>query len=302
MISGFTIILEDDILYCSNEKKYNAFEILLFVEKLIKSLNPKNTWRLKKICLKRKKLGRERIIVEHNITKAGQNLFFCSIGKFSVGSVESFKMLKDFGKQVNIQYKDLDRLKFASEEPTFNDVIKLITDYLKDKYIDPLEEEIIYKKSINNGQNAILYAGISAQGLPIISQLFDNSLLSYLDRDKTDENIELFSSDLSAKLATISMNTKIRAKTKIKEIHIEDLENDQENHGKKIILFGNINGYSIDFIATGNFYKVKSIFKQFKSKIALDSAFRDEFSGDLRPFKHLKYYLDEVVKDFDQIN
>ncbi|MFX1386747.1 MAG: hypothetical protein ACFE9M_05985 [Promethearchaeota archaeon] len=300
MISGYTIILEDDILYCSDEKKYNAFEIVLFVAKLLRSIS--NTWRLEKICLKHKKYGRERIIVEHMVTKAGQNLFFCSIGNFSVGSIESFKMLKDFSKQVQIQYNDLDKLKFSSEEPTFEDVIKLITDYLKDKYLDSLEEEKIYEKSINNGQNAILYAGISAQGLPIISQLFDINLLSYLKRDKTNENIELFSSDLSAKLATISMNTKIRAKTRIKEIHIEDTENVEENNEKKVILFGNINGYSIDFIATGNFYKLKAIFKQFKSKMALDSAFREEFSGDLRPFKHLKHYLDEVVKDFDQAN
>ena len=129
-------------------------------------------------------------------------------------------MLKDFNNQVQIQYSDMDRLKFSSEEPTFEDVIKLITDYLKDKYLDSLEEEIIYEKTKNNGENAILYAGISAQGLPIVSQLFDSNLLSYLERDKTNENIELFSSDLSAKLATISMNTQIRAKTRIKEIHI----------------------------------------------------------------------------------
>jgi len=263
---------------------------------------PRNTWRLKKICLKHKKFGRERIIVEHEVTKAGQNLFFCSIGNFSVGSNESAKMLKDFNNQVQIQYNDLDRLKFSSQEPTFEDVIKLITDYLKDKYLDSLEEEIIYEKTRNNGQNAILYAGISAQGLPIVSQLFDINLLSYLDRDKTNENIELFSSDLSAKLATISMNTQIRAKTKIKEIHIEDTENIEEINDQKLILFGDINGYSVDFIATGNFYKVKTIFKQFKSKMALDSAFREEFSGNLRPFKHLKHYLDEIVKDFDQIN
>jgi hypothetical protein len=302
MISSFSIILENDILYCSDDKKYNAFEILLFVEKLLRSINPRNTWRLKKICLKHKKHGRERVIVEHVVTKAGQNLFFCSIGNFSVGSLESFKMLKEFSKQVSVQYNDLDRLKFSSEEPTFKNVIKLITDYLKDKYLDPLEEEIIYEKTINNGHNAILYAGISAQGLPIISQLFDISLLSNLNRDKTSENIELFSSDLSAKLATISMNTQIRAKTKIKEIHIEDTEDIAENNGKKIILFGTINGYSIDFIATGNFYKVKAIFKQFKSKMALDSAFQEEFSGDLRPFKHLKFYLDDVVKNFHEIN
>jgi len=299
MISGFTIILEDKILYCSDEKKYNAFEIVLFVEKLLRSINPKNTWRLKKICLKNKKKGKERIIVEHMVTNAGQNLFFCSVGNFNVGSLEAFKMLKEFSKQVNIQYKDLARLQFASEEPTFKQVINLIIDYLKDKYFEPLEEEIIYEKMNNNGQNAILYAGISAQGLPIISQLYDKNLLRNLERERTSENIELFSSDLSAKLATISMNTQIRAKTKIKEIHINDSE---KNAGKKIIFFGNINGYSLDFIASGNFYKIKEIFKQLKKKMSLDVVFKGEFSGDLRPFKHLRQYLRDIIKKFDQIN
>ncbi len=296
MISSFSIILENDVLYCSDENKYKAFEIVLFVEKLMNIFR----WRLKNICLKSRKKKRERIIVEHIITNAGQNLFFCCVGHFSVGSKESFKMLKEFRDQVKSQYKDLSRLKFASGEPTFKQVINLITEYLKDKYLDPLEEEIIYDKvNNNNGRNEILYAGISAQGLPIISQLYDNNLLSNLEREKTFENIELFSSDLSAKLATISMNTQIRAKTKIKEIHLDDIINPENHNGKKVILFGNINGYSIDFIATGNFYKIKSVFKQLKAKMALDSAFKNEFSGDLRPFKHLSYYLDEVVKEFD---
>ncbi len=297
MISSFSIILENDVLYCSDENKYKAFEIVLFVEKLMKFFR----WRLKNICLKSRKKKREHIIVEHVITNAGQNLFFCCVGNFSVGSQESFKMLKEFRNQVKTQYKDLARLKFASGEPTFKQVINLIIEYLKDKYVDPLEEEIIYDKD-NNVGNAILYAGISAQGLPIISQLYDNNLLSTLQREKTFENIELFSSDLSAKLATISMNTQIRAKTKIKEIHLDDTASHEIHNSKKVILFGNINGYSIDFIATGNFYKIKSVFKQLKSKMALDSVFKNEFSGDLRPFKHLKYYLDEVVKEFDQIN
>jgi len=296
LISGFTIILEDEILFCSDKNKYNAFEIVLFVEKLMNFFQ----WRLRKICLKSKKIGRERIIVEHVITNAGQNLFFCCVGNFSVGSQEAFKMLIEFRNQVKTQYKDLSRLKFASEEPTFNQVIKLIIEYLHDKYLEPLEDEVIYEKSNNNVQNTILYAGISAQGLPIISQLYDESLLKNFEKDKTNENIELFTSDLSAKLATISMNTQIRAKKKIKEIHLDDTKNSDNHNGKKIILFGNINGYSIDFIATGNFYKIKSIFKQLKSKMALDSAFKKEFSGDLRPFKHLKWYLDEMIKEFDQ--
>ncbi|MHA2393543.1 MAG: hypothetical protein ACXAEX_16525 [Promethearchaeota archaeon] len=296
MITGFTIILEDEILYCSDDIKYNTFEIVLFVEKLIRSINPKNTWRLKKICLKDKKNGRERIIVKHIVAKNSQNLFFCVVGNFSVGSSETFNIVNDFSKQVNIQYKNLTELKFASEESSFKDVISLIAAYLKDKYTEPLEEEIIFDDNGDNNENAIIYAGVSSQGLPIISQLYDTSLLMNLAKEKTNENIEVFTSDLSAKLETISMNTQIRAKTKIKEIHINDTE---DSANRMIILFGNLNSYSFDFVASGNFYKIKEIFKQFKSKMLLDTIFQKEFAGDLKPFKHLTQYLEEIIKEFE---
>jgi len=297
MISGFSIILEDDILYCSNKKKYPSFEIVLFVEKLMRSINPRNSWRLKKICLTNQKIRKERIIIKHIVNKKNQNLFFCIIGNFLVGSSQAFKMLKEFSKQVNSHFKNLGELEEASKKSTFKEIINLITNYLKDKYVEYLKEEEIDQDITNSNNNTILYAGISTQGLPIISQLYDKNLLNNLERETTKENIELFISDLSAKLATIAMNTQIRAKTKIKEIHLTDIEDN--NNNKKIILFGSIDGYSIDFIASGNFYKIRGIFKQLKSKMTLDSIFKNEFSGDLKPFKHLKKYLNEVVKDFD---
>jgi len=108
--------------------------------------------------------------------------------------------------------------------------------------------------------------------------------------------LKCFTSDLSAKLETIAMNTQIRAKTKIKEIHINDIE---DAKSKMIILFGNINGYSLDFIASGNFYKIKEIFKLFKAKMSLDTIFENEFLGDLKPYKHLKYSLNEIIDEFD---
>lgn len=296
MISGFTIILEDDILYCSNAKKYSAFEILLFVEKLLRSINPKNTWRLKKICLKDKKYGRERIVVKHIVTNKQQNLFFCTIGNYQVGSQETLNLVNEFSRQVNKHYKNLSELKYAAEEPVFKDVISLIVEYLEDKYNEPLEEEIIFDDPENNGKNTMLYAGISSQGLPIISQLYDTYLLMNIAKENTKENIELFTSDLSAKLETISMNTKIRAKTRIKEIHINDTE-DETN--KLVILFGNISFYSLDFVASGNFYKIKEIFKELKAKMSLDAIFQSEFAGDLKPYKYLKNYLNEIRQEFD---
>ncbi|MFW9879945.1 MAG: hypothetical protein ACFFG0_43280 [Candidatus Thorarchaeota archaeon] len=295
MISGFTIILEEDILYCSDKRKYNSFEIILFLEKLLRSINPRNTWRLKKICYKDHKIGRERIFVKHIVTVKQQNLFFCIIGNFNVGSEETFKIVNEFSKQVNIHYKNLAELKKAAEESTFTEIISLITAYLKDKYTEPLEEEIIFDVNENNYKNTILYAEISSQGLPIISQLYDINLLMNLTKEKTNENIELFTSDLSAKLETISMNTQIRAKKRIKEIHFVDTENAKN---KMIILFDNINGYSFNFIASGNFYIIKDFFKEFKSKIAVDAIFQQEFAGNLKPYKHLHKYFQDLIQSF----
>ena len=296
MISAFSIILEDDILYSSKKKKFSAFEIVLFVDKLLRSLNPKKNWRLNKVCLKNHKTTRERIIIEHIVTRGNKNLFFCSVGNFKVGSEEAFKMLKEFVRQVSLQYRNFDDLKSLSKESSFKDIIKLITNFLRDKYIEPLEEEIIFESNGNQLKNTILYTGISAQGLPIISQLYDKGLLRDLQQEKTNENIELFSSDLSAKLATISMNTQIRAKTNIKEIHMTDSDN---SNSKKIIFFGNIKGYSLDFIASGNFYKLRDIFKDLKAKLRTETVFQEEFSGELKPFKHLKQYLNETIKEIN---
>ncbi|MHA2039684.1 MAG: hypothetical protein ACW98X_24975 [Promethearchaeota archaeon] len=296
MITGFTIILEDDVLYCSDDKKYNLFEVVLFVEKLMSSINPRYTWRLKAITLKDEKIGREAIIIKHIITSKQQNLFFCIIGSFDVNSLETHKIVNEFSKQVNIQYKNFVELKYASENSTFKKIVDLIVSYLRDKYFEPLEEEIIFDKKGNNIKNLIIYAGISSQGLPLVSQLCDPNLLMNLTVERSNENIELFTSDLSAKLETIAMNTQIRAKTKIKEIHINDAE---KSSSKMIILFGNINGYSLDFIASGNFYKIKDIFKQFKANLSQDAIFEREFLGDLKPFKHLQHSLNEIIKQFD---
>ena len=99
MISGFSIILEDDILYCSNKKKYPSFEIVLFVEKLISSLNPKNYWRLKNIYFKGKE-SKERMVIKHIVSESDQNLFYCIAGNFLSNSEEIFKLLDEYQEKV----------------------------------------------------------------------------------------------------------------------------------------------------------------------------------------------------------
>jgi hypothetical protein len=290
MITGFAIVLDEEVLYVSNSNKYPSFEIVLFVEKLISSLNPKNYWRLTDIYFEGE-LGKERMIIKHSVTENNQNLFYCITGDFPSNSKEVSKLMDEFIEKVVANYETAEIIKKVSNNSEFSKVIKLITGYLWDKYREPIEDEIIDLKC-SDMENKIIYCGISAQGLPIISQLYDKTLLNNFQREITDENVELYASSISAKIATIIMNAQIRAKTNIKEVHFNDLG----DHGcKKIILCSPINGYSLDFIASGDLVKIKEIFKQLEENFSQEHVLRKEFVGDLKPFRHLKTQLDEFL-------
>ena len=292
MITGFAIVLDEDVLYVSNSNKYPSFEIVLFVEKLISSLNPKNHWRLTDIFFEGE-TGKERMLIRHLITEDNQNLFYCITGDFPSNSKEVFKLMDEYIEKVTANYETAEVIKNVSSHSEFSKVIKLITGYLWDKYREPIEDEII-NLQCSDIENKIIYCGISAQGLPIISQLYDKTLLNNFQREITDENVELFTSSISAKLATIIMNTQIRAKTNIKEVHFNDLG---DNGCKKIILCSPINEYSLDFIASGDFVKIKEIFKQLEKSISQEQILTNEFAGDLKPFRYLKTQLNEFLID-----
>ncbi len=290
MITGFAIILDEEVLYVSNSNKYSSFEIVLFVEKLTSSLNPKNHWRLTNIYFEGES-GKERMIIKHVVTESNQNLFYCITGDFPSNSKEVSKLMEEYIEKVTANYETAEKIKKFSNNSEFSKIIKLITGYLWDKYREPIEDETIDLK-YSDMENKIIYCGLSAQGLPIISQLYDKTLLNNFHKEINDENVELFASSISAKLATIIMNTQIRANTNIKEVHFNDLG---DHDFKKIILCSPINEFSLDFIASGDFIKIKEIFKQLKKDISQEPILRNEFVGDLKPFRNLKTQLNEFL-------
>jgi hypothetical protein len=293
MITGFAIILDDGILYISNKKKHAFFEIVLFIEKLIKNINPHDQWRLTNIYFEGDTTN-ETMIIKHLISEEEQNLFFCITGEFLANSIEANKCMQEFYEKVIENYSTAQSIKKASQRTELEKVVKLITAFLWKKYNDNIEDEKLIRTT-NNITNKIIYCGLSAQGLPIISKLYDESLVK-CETAITKEEIDIFSSKLSAKLATISMNTQIRAKSNIKEIHFQNLKEDAK---KQLILYGNIDGYSLDLIATGDYSKIKDIFKKLENRIANETILKKEFEGDLKPFRALSVYLDEIITEFD---
>ena len=297
MISGFSIIVEDNIVYCSNEQKYTSFEIILFIERLIRSINPRSMWRLDSILLQIPDGRNERIIIKHVINEKGENIFYSILGDFDANAPEAFKMLNEFYGKVESNLNSEGNLREILKKPMKKEMIDVAIDFLILKY-----EKLIGKRSIskffgvNGDYNRIMYCGISNQGLPIISRLYDEKMLINLSRKANDNNIELFTSNLSAKLATIAMNTIIRTNRFIKEIHIKNMEDTINNI---FILYGYIDGYSLDFIASGKFKIIKELFEQLKGQISNEPVLRQDFMGDLAPYKHLKDYLDQLINQLE---
>ncbi len=292
MITGFGLILGDQVVYCSNDDKYPLFEIVTLIEKLLRSINPKRTWRVNNLYLETPNFDAERMIFKHVIYKQEKNLFFCVSGDFPADTKEARELLEVFHKVIIEHYGNIEELKNETKRKHFKNEMKIIIDWLIDRYEDELINSLFLKSEINqNINNNILYCGISGQGLPIISQLYSRRLLDNLDLEINMENVELLSSDISAKLATIAMNTIIRAKTYIKEIHIEDLENPND---RKIFLFGNIYNYTLDFFASGEFSLIYEIFKKLEKRLLKEEILKEVFGGQLKPY----HYLHDVIKDF----
>jgi len=101
MLTEFCIILNNKIIFCSDECRYNTFEIILYLKDLLTNVNPKNTWRLHKITLESVHSKRETIIIKH-IVLNGDQLFFCMIGEFSEFSIKCYELLRDFQNKVEI--------------------------------------------------------------------------------------------------------------------------------------------------------------------------------------------------------
>jgi len=306
------IILEEEILYCSNEEKLFTFEMILFIKELIKIINPNHTWRLYNVVFRRYRTGKERLVIKHFFNEENQSVFFCINCLFEDNTSEANKLLNEFYEDVKIQFNTIESLREVSKDLQFKETLNKITDNLGDKYNGLLKEGIEDKTQDSelDIENKIIFCGISNQGTPLISHLFDKSFLEELGKELNNFNILYLNSNLSALLSTISMNALIRARVNMKEIHFIDLE---APRCTKLFLIGQISGmdvtlmlrllstkraiperYTLDFFASGDVNKLKKTFKLLKNKLSKDEILNMDFGGDLTPFKGLEKYFDEL--------
>ncbi len=288
---AFALVADEDILYCSNEDAFPFFEIVIFANALNNQLSA-GKWQIHKIVIWPMAAEHDqRILTRVTRSEDGRSLLFCVYGDFQKGSVIGYQLLEEFEKRLTAVYSHPTICSMAaSRQEVLKSLCSEIIDNLRKKYEEKVkaqaEEHEVFK-----GAPQIHYCGLSWMGLPIFSRLFDEALTENLPESNNREmsKQEVLESILSAKLATIVMNTVIRAQAHVHSIQILV---DPKIGQYQLINFGVLpNNYSLELYASGQPKELDKIFFEICGKVENDSTLSMPFTGDLKPFDSLKKVL-----------
>jgi hypothetical protein len=217
------------------------------------------------------------------------NLLFCVVGDFPGGTVIGYDLLKEFEQRVLSNYSCTSLCSMAgSKQDAFATLCKDIASMLLQKHQDHVNSQAIDEEEFG-GDTRIHYCGLSWQGLPIFSKLFDETLMSNIPQGNGISQQEMLESVLSAKLATIVMNTVIRAQANVHSIQIQADPLARIFH---LINFGNLpNMHSLELYASGQPKQVNALFDELMNRIKDDPTFTMPFTGDLKPYEEVKNLL-----------
>ncbi len=288
---AFALVADEDILYCSNEDAFPFFEIVIFANALNNQLSA-GKWHIHKIVIWPMAADHDqRILTRVARSEDGRSLLYCVYGDFQKGSVIGYQLLEEFEKRVMAVYPHQTVCSMASgRQEILKNLCAEIVDNLRKKYQEKVDSNS-ESHEIFSGPPQIHYLGLSWQGLPIFSRLFDDSLIENLPESKNGgmSRQEVLESILSAKLATIVMNTVIRAQSHVHSIQILV---DPKTALYQLINFGVLpNNYSLELYATGQPKDLDKIFFEICGKVENDPTLSMPFTGDLKPYEELKRKL-----------
>ncbi|MCP4763990.1 MAG: hypothetical protein GY870_19615 [archaeon] len=299
-MNTFAIIVNDKIVYASNVAEEPMFEVAIFTNALFKLLS-KNTWKLHKIILQPLAgFHKEKILVHQVYYKEYDlDVLYCEKGQFTNGTSISYKALQKFQDDVENMYPPetfLDMIESkqvifqeACENITFNIIQSNGKLHSKDK-----------KKSNEkmNGKPLLLYTGVSTQGLPIVSKVFDPRVIignTEMTGEEFEKSIHLMENTISGQLATISINSFIRAKSYVEEIQIL-MDEEKQLYG--FINFGQVGTnriYTLEIFTMGQSSASNVFFKRIKNTSENFECLQNPFAGELKPYSELKDFLSSLT-------
>ena len=297
---GFALIADEDILYCSDEDAFPFFEIVIFANALNNQLSA-GKWHMHKVILWPMIAEQDkRILIRVTRSEEGRFLLYCVLGDFQKGSATGYQLLEEFEKRLTGVYspQSIQSLTTARQD-ILKQLCSEIVANLQQKYqekVDAQEES----HEIFTGEPKIHYCGLSWMGLPIFSKLFDDTLEEHVPDSKDGEmsRHDILESILSAKLATIVMNTVIRAQAHVHSIQILV---DRSLGLYHLINFGVLpNNYSLELYTSGQPKDLDKIFYDICSMIENDPALSIPFTGDMKPYEGLIKLLSTHLTNLQQ--
>ncbi len=288
---AFALIADEDILYCSQEDAFPFFEIVIFANALNNQLSA-GKWKIHKVVLWPMAADHDqRILTRVTRSDDGRSLVYCVYGDFQKGSVTGYQLLEEFEKRLTVVYPPQSICSMATtRQEILKNLCSEIVENLRKKYQEKVDAQA-EEHEVFTGIPTIHYCGLSWMGLPIFSKLFDDSLIINLPEIRNGEmsRQEVLESILSAKLATIVMNTVIRAQA---HVHSIQILTDPKAAQYQLINFGVLpNNYSLELYASGQPKDLDKIFFEICGKVESDPTLSMPFTGDLKPYEELKKIL-----------
>ncbi|MHA1733745.1 MAG: hypothetical protein ACTSU5_17500 [Promethearchaeota archaeon] len=294
MRSSFALIVDDSIAFSSDERQYPRFEVVIFANALNQSLS-RGTWGLHKIVMDAipedpdSEMIREEILVKP-FQSDGHTILYCVNGTF--GDKPPYEILDMFEKRISAIYKpELLTQMVNSKGDIFKNIATEITDFLHDQLDALILDGTTPLEEFPKVPPRVHYLGISSLGLPIVSRMYDEEIIRHTGGQEHPEmsQQEYFESVLSAKCATIVMNSIIRAQAEVKSIQLK--VGDDLYH---FIYFRTLGNYAVELFASGNPESIETLFDVIIEMLEKSPVLQETFKGDLKPYASLKDIIDNL--------
>ncbi len=289
---SLALIVDDSLVFSNIEAHNPRYEVVIFANALNKSLSG-GKWGLHKIVMQPEdtNAGEEQIIVKS--FKAGEiEILYCANGKFD--HHPPYHILEMFEKRLSSIYRpEMLSQSYDGKGDILRNIAAEITEYV----LQELEKMAPKAEEFPDVPPRIHYLGITSMGLPIVSRMYDEEIIQHLGSGTHPEmsQKEYMESVLSAKCATIVMNTLIRAQAQVKSIQLK--VDDTKYH---FIYFRPLGNYTVELYASGNPVTIERLFDIIISLLEKSPALNTTFQGDLKPYGSLKEILDNLPEKLAQ--
>ena len=218
-------------------------------------------------------------------------MLICILGNLKQGSVYGYRLMDTFMDKIFEEYP-LDTISYQlkTDNDGFQSLCGMMAASLfgevNETFMDTLAEHEDFQ-----GQNQIIYAGISTNGLPVAAKLFENQSIMEFE---SPEKMELIRNTLSGQLATIAINAFIRAQCFMDSIQIKIIDSENQYLFLNFTNFGRNQAFTFETLSTGNPTQIKEYYDIILRWLTSNGIFETDFSGALKQYSPVQDFFNQL--------